>query len=78
MIAIAALAAAAAMAGCAAAPEANSEGASEREPKEYTTGSNIGRRPGAQRNDGVRTYEPGAVGDIRPGGTGMGARGGGN
>ena len=55
MLAIAALAAAAAAAtGCATAPQASTEEA--RAPREYVTGSNIGRRPGEAPTDQIRIY----------------------
>jgi hypothetical protein len=53
-IVIAALAAAAAtLSGCATGPEASANGASAPQEREYTTGSNIGRR--------ARTSQPGAT-----------------
>ena len=76
MLVIAALAAAAgAAAGCATAPEASTEAA--RAPREYVTGSNIGRRQGEAPIDGVKMYSREALeNQYRTGNIGNGVTGG--
>jgi hypothetical protein len=72
VLAALAAAAAAAATGCATGPEASAEQA--RAPREYITGSNVGRRPGEAPTDQVKLVHPETLRDARwNGGQGSGA-----